>query len=113
MKHTRRDFIKTSAAFSAAVGASTFFSMPQGTAVFPKPARLETLSDWIHADQNDRKRGVEQCLERIREVEPSIHAWVQVHPEQPTVDGPLTGIPFGAKDIVETRGLATEYGSPL
>jgi Asp-tRNA(Asn)/Glu-tRNA(Gln) amidotransferase A subunit family amidase len=25
----------------------------------------------------------------------------------------LSGIPFGAKDIMETRGLSTEYGSPI
>jgi Asp-tRNA(Asn)/Glu-tRNA(Gln) amidotransferase A subunit family amidase len=31
----------------------------------------------------------------------------------PTGDGPLAGIPFGVKDIVETKGMATEYGSPL
>lgn len=24
-----------------------------------------------------------------------------------------TGIPFGAKDVFETKGLATEYGSPV
>jgi len=27
--------------------------------------------------------------------------------------GTLFAIPFGAKDIIETRGLATEYGSPI
>lgn len=27
--------------------------------------------------------------------------------------GPLFAIPFGAKDIIETRDLATEYGSPI
>ena len=80
------------------------------------PARssgLETFSDWIHADRDGRKRGLEQCLQRIRELEPSIHAWVEVQPEPSTADGPLSGIPFGVKDIVETKGMATEYGSPL
>jgi len=36
-----------------------------------------------------------------------------VQPERPTADGPLSEIPFGAKDIIETQGMATEYGSPL
>jgi Asp-tRNA(Asn)/Glu-tRNA(Gln) amidotransferase A subunit family amidase len=36
-----------------------------------------------------------------------------VLPQRPASDGPLWGIPFGAKDIVETRGLSTEYGSPV
>ena len=57
--------------------------------------------------------GVESCLERVRALEPAIHAWVQVAPQPATGDGPLAGVPFGAKDIIETRGLATEYGSPI
>ena len=57
---------------------------------------------------------VQGCLRRIAEREHDTHAWVEVvaDPEPPR-DGPLHGIPFGAKDIYETLGLATEYGSPL
>src|SRR5207249_2094780 len=46
-------------------------------------------------------------------MDPATHAWVQVLPQRPTGRGKLSEIPFGAKDIVETRGLATEYGSPV
>ena len=46
-------------------------------------------------------------------MDPSIHAWVQVAPQRPTGNGKLSEIPFGAKDIMETRGLSTEYGSPV
>lgn len=56
---------------------------------------------------------VDDCLGRIAEHEPEIRAWVEVAPQPATADGPLRGIRFGAKDIFETRGLATEYGSPL
>jgi Asp-tRNA(Asn)/Glu-tRNA(Gln) amidotransferase A subunit family amidase len=56
---------------------------------------------------------VEQCLARIAESEPEVRAWVEVSPQPPTADGPLRGIPFGAKDIFETAGMATEYGSPI
>jgi Asp-tRNA(Asn)/Glu-tRNA(Gln) amidotransferase A subunit family amidase len=45
--------------------------------------------------------------------ESQIHAWVEVNPQPPLADGPLNGIPFGVKDIIETAGLLTEYGSPL
>ena len=38
---------------------------------------------------------------------------MEVNPQPPLGDGPLNGIPFGVKDIFETRGLATEYGSHL
>ncbi|MBM3775935.1 MAG: amidase, partial [Acidobacteria bacterium] len=56
---------------------------------------------------------LEVCRARIRERDPEIRAWVEVSPQPPLGPGPLDGIPFGAKDIFETRGLATEYGSPL
>ena len=36
-----------------------------------------------------------------------------MNPQPPLGNGPLNGIPFGVKDIFETRGLATEYGSHL
>ena len=56
---------------------------------------------------------LEICLRRIASSEPDIQAWVEVSPHPPLADGLLNGIPFGVKDIFETRGLATEYGSPL
>ncbi len=58
-------------------------------------------------------RDLDACLARIRERDPSIHAWVKVDPQPATEEGPLLGVPFGAKDIIETRGLPTEYGSPV
>jgi len=62
-------------------------------------------------------RDLAACLARIRERDPSIHAWVKVDPQPATGEGPLSkalsGVPFGAKDIIETRGLPTEYGSPV
>ena len=111
MKYTRRDFIKTSTAGAAAL--AQLGAQPSGRAAQRGSSRLETFSDWIQADRDARKRGLEQCLQRIRKLEPSIHAWVQVRPERPTGDGPLAEIPFGVKDIIETKGMATEYGSPL
>ena len=42
-----------------------------------------------------------------------INAWVQVGVQPAMRGGALYGVPFGAKDIIETRGLATEYGSPV
>ena len=113
MKHTRRDFIKASIGASATAGVSTFAALPVGRTTAAATPRLETFSDWIRADRDTRKRGLEQCLQRIRELDPMVHAWVQVKPERPTANGPLSEIPFGVKDIVETQGMATEYGSPL
>lgn len=109
MKFTRRNFIKA----GAAAGISGFASLPLPLLAAKEKQSLITFTDWIQADREARKRGLQDCLRRIRELDPSIHAWVQVKPEQPTGDGPLFGIPFGVKDIVETKGMATEYGSPL
>jgi Asp-tRNA(Asn)/Glu-tRNA(Gln) amidotransferase A subunit family amidase len=71
------------------------------------------LADWLALSRDERDRAVQSCLERIRALDASIHAWVQVAPQDPVGDGPLAGIPFGAKDIIETRGLATQYGSAI
>jgi Asp-tRNA(Asn)/Glu-tRNA(Gln) amidotransferase A subunit family amidase len=113
MKRTRREFISNSAVIGAAGCISKLAAWPPDAAAAVESPRMETLTEWLKADRATRKRGLEICLHRIREVEPSIHAWVQVQPERPTANGPLSEIPFGAKDIIETQGMATEYGSPL
>jgi Asp-tRNA(Asn)/Glu-tRNA(Gln) amidotransferase A subunit family amidase len=113
MKYTRRVFLTTSAAAGAAAGIAKFAPLGSARTVAADSPRLETFSDWLKADRDTRKRGLEQCLQRIRDLDPSLHAWVQVKPERPTGDGLLSEIPFGAKDIIETQGMATEYGSPL
>jgi Asp-tRNA(Asn)/Glu-tRNA(Gln) amidotransferase A subunit family amidase len=74
---------------------------------------LETLTDWLKASAVEREAGVQAAIGRIRELDASIQAWTHVDPQPPTGDGPLSGIPFAAKDIFETRGLPTEYGSPI
>lgn len=112
MIHTRRKFIKVGIAAGAVAGVSRFSVLPVRAFAGELP-RMETLTEWLKADRETRKRGVEACVRRIQELDPTIHAWVQVKPEEPTGDGPLSGIPFGAKDIIETKGMATEYGSPL
>ncbi len=52
-------------------------------------------------------------LHRIRRLDGSIRAWVQVRPQPQSGDGPLSGSAYGAKDIIETQNLVTEYGSPI
>src|SRR3989441_2432712 len=75
--------------------------------------RLETFTDWVNASRKDRELALQPCVDRIRAMDSSIKAWVQVSPQRPTGNGKLLEIPFGAKDIIETKGLATEYGSPI
>ena len=73
----------------------------------------ETLSEWVSASPEARARALAHCVEQVASLDAHIHAWVQVSPDLPSGSGALHGIPFGAKDIMETRGLATEYGSPV
>ena len=75
--------------------------------------QLETFTQWLGASRKTRQAALQSCLDRIRSMDPSIRAWVQVQPQRPTGNGRLAEIPFGAKDIIETRGLSTEYGSPI
>src|SRR3954468_11369018 len=78
-----------------------------------EPIRLATFLDWQRASRDERPRALQPLAARIRELDRPIHAWVQVAPETPTGSGALDSIPFGVKDIIETKGLATEYGSPI
>jgi Asp-tRNA(Asn)/Glu-tRNA(Gln) amidotransferase A subunit family amidase len=60
-----------------------------------------------------REAALPLLLERIRARDAEIHAWVQVAPEPPLGRGAMLGIPIAVKDIIETKGLATEFGSSV
>jgi Asp-tRNA(Asn)/Glu-tRNA(Gln) amidotransferase A subunit family amidase len=102
-KLDRRTFLFTGFATALSAAMSTTEETP----------RLETLTQWLNASRKTRERALQPSLNRIQEMDPSIHAWVQVLPQEPTGKGKLSEIPFGVKDIIETRGLSTEYGSPV
>jgi Asp-tRNA(Asn)/Glu-tRNA(Gln) amidotransferase A subunit family amidase len=60
-----------------------------------------------------RPDGIDGCLARIAACDGDVRAWVEVSPQPPLAEGRLSGVAFAAKDIFETRGMATEYGSPI
>lgn len=74
---------------------------------------LRRFIESLEAGEKTERELLDLCLQRIREREPELQAWVEVKPQPALGEGPLRGIPFGVKDIFETAGLATEYGSPL
>lgn len=74
---------------------------------------LERFEDWWRAPREERQQALMPVLDRLEARDATIGAWVQVVPQWPTGDGPLSDIPFGVKDIIETEHLATEYGSPI
>ena len=63
------------------------------------------------------------CLARIAEREPVVQAWQYLDAKQAVAAaraldrgpprGPLFGVPFGAKDIIDTADMPTEYGTPI
>ena len=62
-------------------------------------------------------------LDRIEEREPQVLAWQHLQPAQVIAQarrldqsgrrGPLIGVPFGIKDIIDTSDMPTEMGSPI
>ncbi|MHC9234864.1 amidase [Pseudooceanicola sp. 502str34] len=67
---------------------------------------------------------VESCLARITAREPEVAAWEYVDAEGalaraaeldalPASLGPLHGVPFGVKDIIDCAGMPTGFGTPL
>ena len=81
--------------------------------VWAQAQPVESFVQWMQVSRREREDALKACLQRIQMLDPRIQAWVQVAPQPALGDGPLAGIPFGAKDIMETRGLSTEYGSPI
>ena len=66
---------------------------------------------------------VRACLDHIAEREPAVQAWQYLNADQVIAQaraldrrgysGPLHGVPFGIKDIIDTCDMPTEYGSPI
>jgi Asp-tRNA(Asn)/Glu-tRNA(Gln) amidotransferase A subunit family amidase len=99
MHINRRTFIAANLAFAARIVSAA--------------DRLVTFSAWLHASAAERRTALQPLLDHINTLEPDLQAWVQLRPQPSTGRGPLADIPYAAKDIIETKGLATEYGSPV
>ena len=61
----------------------------------------------------------EACLARVAAREPVVRAFQHLDPAQfrraaaPAKPGPLAGIPFAVKDVLDTADMPTSYGSPI
>ena len=66
---------------------------------------------------------VQACLERIRERDADVGAWQYLDEAYALAGaraadaaepaGPLHGIPFGVKDVIDTADMPTEWGTPI
>jgi Asp-tRNA(Asn)/Glu-tRNA(Gln) amidotransferase A subunit family amidase len=91
-----------------------------------KPLNEWTASEMaaaVAAGRTTREAVMRACLERIAAREAGVHAWTNLDPERAlaaarTADregrgGPLAGVPFGVKDIIDTDDYPTEWGTPI
>jgi amidase len=77
----------------------------------------------ITAGRTTSEAVVRACLERIAARETDVQAWAALDAEQALaaaqafdrggMQGPLGGVPFGVKDIIDTADLPTEWGTPI
>ncbi|GAA1752173.1 amidase [Nonomuraea sp. AD125B] len=81
------------------------------------------LAGLIRTRQVSAVEAVRACLDRIDQVNPQVNAIVTLAAEQALdaakaadarePDGPLHGVPVAHKDLVDTAGIRTTYGSPV
>lgn len=90
----------------------------------PREYTIEEAKDRMRAGDMQARELVESCLERIRQREDTLHAWVEVYEDealeaadrcdQAVKDGQwlgaLHGIPMGVKDIIDVKGMWTRAG---
>ena len=77
----------------------------------------------IHQGKLTSEALVRACLERIEEREPEVEAWMHLDAEYSLAQarerdrssnrGPVHGLPFAVKDIMDTADMPTGYGSPI
>ena len=95
--------------------------MPPQTALYRLTASRIVRA--IAAGETTCEAVARACLERIAELEPQVQAWQHLDPEHVLrqaraldgsgARGPLLGVPYGVKDIIDTADLPTEYGTPI
>jgi Asp-tRNA(Asn)/Glu-tRNA(Gln) amidotransferase A subunit family amidase len=90
-----------------------------------RPASLSALAAAaaIAAGELSSEELVTDCLAAIAEREDTLHAWAHLDPERVLAvarrrdtepsRGPLHGVPVGIKDLIDTDGQPTSYGSPI
>ncbi len=81
---------------------------------------LRILARDLAEGRTTAREVAESCLAQLKAQEQDIQAWVPFdhspaleRAESYVADGPLSGIPFGVKDIYDTAELPTEWGSEV
>jgi Asp-tRNA(Asn)/Glu-tRNA(Gln) amidotransferase A subunit family amidase len=88
-------------------------------------ATVAQLSEWIEARKLTSERLTQIYLDRIRRYDPKVRAIITLTPEVALQQaraadreiaagryrGPLHGIPYGVKDLLDTAGIPTTWGA--
>ncbi len=88
-------------------------------------APLSQLSRWIETRKLSSERLTRLYLDRIDRFDPKLHCIITLTRDQALAQakkadaeiaagkyrGPLHGVPFGVKDLLDTAGIATTYGA--
>jgi len=139
-KLTRRDALKlgTTAAISVAAplfGSATGQSTQDSSQNEPARSsndicflRAVDILDGIRRKKVSSREVMQAHLKQIRQLNEKVNAFVTLVPEEELMAqaaaadeaqangkwlGPLHGVPIGVKDLHETKGIRTTYGSPL
>jgi Asp-tRNA(Asn)/Glu-tRNA(Gln) amidotransferase A subunit family amidase len=91
-----------------------------------KPFNAWTASEIVAAvaaGRATREAVMRACLDRIADRDAGVQAWTNLDPERALAaaraadrdrrGGPLAGVPFGVKDIIDTADYPTEWGTPI
>ena len=88
-------------------------------------APVTQLSRWIESRKLTSERLTQIYLDRIARLDPKLRCIITLTPDQALAQakqadaeiaagkyrGPLHGIPFGVKDLLDTAGIATTWGA--
>ena len=132
MSVTRREFLSTSLAASAAVAALRAQPGVAASAPASGPADLTGLSlkaarDLVRGKSVSPVELTQACLTRIARLNPSVNAYITVTGDQALAQaremeaeqrrgawrGPLHGVPIALKDNIDTAGVRTTGASEL
>jgi amidase len=132
MKITRRDAIKlgTGTALSAAIGPPATATELDAPAAADEICLMRAVDmvEAIRAKKVSAREVMQAHLKRIQRVNAKVNAIVTLVPEEQLMSqaaaadealahgtwlGPLHGLPVAVKDLHETSGIRTTYGSPL
>jgi amidase len=123
---TRREFLASAAAVSAASVFPAALSAQNSAPSLCFTSAVD-MAALIRAKKLSAREALEEHLKQIDRVNPQVNAIVTLIADQATADaarademqargetlGPLHGLPVAHKDLLETAGVRTTFGSPL